>query len=305
MAASEAVAADRAGLRSGGSVSAKRASYLTPALLAAGLLGGCSNSRERAPLVCVGNCGGPTNVRIGAPTTPGGGGESGENPGAGGDGSGKTVTLTGDVGLLLDNGRFDMAEKFLDPATIKSTNADGRTASDAWNGMDPFTVQELPEGSVSWLLVTPQTAGTDAAVTLEPVLAERPDSKGFVSADLQLVRDSNIETIFDLLTVPTQRNAKAAQIVLILTERGAGSGLTRLAGITVKATSAETISYSTNGGYSSVATQTDSSGVAVLLNVPAGGWPGSLVSVQLSGVKKGGGEVRAIGGAVSLVTVVL
>jgi hypothetical protein len=287
-------------------VSVQRAFGATPALLAAVLVGGCANSQERPrPIVCEGHCGSPANVRIGAPTMPGGGGESGETPGAGGGSSDETVTLTGKVELLLDNGRFDTGEIFADPATIKSTNAEGRTASDSWNGQDPFTVKELPGGGVSWLLVTPQSAGTDASITLEPVVVDRPDSKGFVTADLGLVRDSNIETIFTLLSVPTQRDQKAAQVILRLTERGAGSGLTPITGVTVKAASAETITYSTNGGYSSAATQTDSTGVAILLNVPAGGWPGSLVSVQFSGAKTGGAEVRAVGGAVSLVTIVL
>jgi len=239
---------------------------------------------------------------------PGGGGDSGDNPGAGGEGSSsKTVSLTGIVQLLFDNGRFDSGDLFTFPANIKSTRADGRTGSDTWLGMDAsdrFTVEDLPAPSTVWLLVTPQT-GVDAEVTLEPVVTAGADAKGFVTADLGVVRESTIATVFDLLSVPLQRDTRAAQVIVLLRARGAGSGLTPLSGITVKATSAEGVSYGASGSYSDVATTTDASGVAVLLNVPAGGWPGSLVSVQFSGAKSGGAEVRAIGGAVSLVTVVL
>jgi len=244
-------------------------------------------------------------VGVGLPTSPGGGGDSGENPGAGGESSSKTVSLTGNVQLLFDNGRFDTGELLTDAATIKSTRADGRPTSDTWTGTPPFTVEDLPAQTTVWLLVTPQTAGADAAVTLEPVVTGGANAKGFVTADLGVVRESTIDTIFDLLSVPLQRDTRAAQVVLLLRARGAGSGLTPRAGVTVKATSAGGISYGASGSYSDVATATDATGVAVLLNVPAGGWPGSLVSVQFSGAKSGGAEVRAIGGAVSLVTVVL
>jgi hypothetical protein len=287
-------------------VSAKRALGATPALLAVILAGACAKSEERPPPpVCAGECGRPTNVRIGVPTSPGGGGESGEVPGDGGENSSDTVTLTGNVQLLFDNGRFDTGEIFGDAAVIKSTRADGQTSSDTWTGTPPYTVEELPAQSTVWLLVTPQTAGADAEVTLEPVLTEHADAKGFVTADLGIVRESNIETLFDLLSVPIQRDASAAQVVLRLVARGAGSGLTPLSGVIVKATSAEGITYGASGSYSDVATATDTTGVAVLLNVPAGGWPGALVSVQFSGAKTGGAEVRAVGGAVSLVTLLL
>lgn len=287
-------------------MSARWGFVATPALMVGAIVGACGTSGERPPpTVCAGECGGPTTVRIGVPTSPGGGGESGETPGAGGGSSSETVTLTGNVQLLFDNGRFDTGEIFNDEAAIKSTRADGKTANEIWNGTPPYTVEQLPAESTAWLLVTPQTAGADAEVTLEPVLTEHADAKGFVTADLGVVRESNIETLFDVLSVPIQRDTRAAQVVLRLVARGAGSGLTPLSGVTVKATSAEGITYGASGGYSDVATETDATGVAVLLNVPAGGWPGSLVSVQFSGKKTGGAEVRAVGGAVSLVTLLL
>jgi len=287
-------------------VSAIRALVSFPALAAALLAGGCENQGERPPPpTCLGNCGGPASISIGAPTTPGGGGESGEEPAQGGAGNDETVALQGNVQLLFDNGRFDSGEVLTDAASIKSTRADGRTATDTWNGKDAFKVSDLPADATVWLLVTPQTAGADAAVTLEPVLTQHPNAQGVVNADLGVVRESNIDTVFDLLSVPVQRDARAAQVVLRLTSRSAGSGLTPLSGVTVKSSSAASISYSTGGGYSDVATATDATGVAVLLNCPAGGWPGALVNVEFSGAKSGGAQIRAVTGAVSLVTIAL
>jgi len=286
-------------------MSAPRAFRWAPALAAALLAGGCQNQGERPPPpTCVG-CGGPAGISIGFPTTPGGGGDSGEEPEQGGASNSETVTLQGEVQLLFDNGRFDSGEVLTDAASIKSTRADGRTSTDTWNGKDAFTVADLPADSTSWLLVTPQTAGADAAVTLEPVLTQHANSQGVVNADLGVVRESNIDTIFDLLSVPVQRDSRAAQVVLRLTSRSAGSGLTPLSGVSVKSSSAESIAYSTGGGYSDVATETDSTGVAVLLNCPAGGWPGALVNIEFSGAKSGGAQVRAVTGAVSLVTIAL
>ncbi|HEX5101980.1 MAG TPA: hypothetical protein VFV94_20870 [Polyangiaceae bacterium] len=283
-----------------------RAFGLAPALAGALLAAGCQNQGERPPPpTCVGNCGGPANISVGFPTTPGGGGESGEEPEQGGASNGETVTLEGNVQLLFDNGRFDSGEVLTDAASIKSTRADGRTATDTWNGMDAFEIDELPADTTSWLLVTPQTAGADAAATLEPVLTQHANAQGVVNADLGVVRESNIDTVFDLLSVPVQRDSRAAQVVLRLTSRSAGSGLTPLAGVTVQSSSAESISYATGGGYSDVATATDATGVAVLLNCPAGGWPGALVNIEFTGAKTGGTQVRAVTGAVSLVTIAL
>jgi hypothetical protein len=287
-------------------MSALRAFGLAPALAWGLLTAGCQNQGERpVPPTCVGNCGRPASISIGAPTSPGGGGESGDEPAQGGASSSKTVTLEGNVQLLIDNGRFDTGELFTDTAAIKSTRADGRTATNGWNGINHFSIEDLPADATSWLLVTPELAGADAAVTLEPVLTQHPNAQGVVNADLGVVRESNIDAVFDLLSVPLQRDVRAAQVVLLLKARGAGSGLTPLSGVTVKSANAVGVSYATSGGYSDVATETDSTGAAILLNCPAGSWPGGLVNVELSGAKTGGAQVRAVGGAISLVTIVL
>lgn len=265
---------------------------------------GCVDDSDRPPPpVCAGDCGRPPQGGTGLPSS---GGAGSEDEGEGGAPSSETVSLTGNVELLFDNGRFDTGEIFTDAAEVRTTRADGKVTTAAWNGVDPFSLQGLPVDDAVWLLVTPPNAkANDAVPTFEPVVTTHPDAAGRVAADLGLVRDSTIDGIFTALSVPVQRDNNLAQVVLKLVERGGGSGLTPLTGVSVHADAAAGVSYAVSGGYSDVATATDTTGVAVVLNVPAAKWPGALVSVQFSGQKTGGAQVRAVTGAVSLVTLVL
>src|SRR6185369_12095303 len=104
---------------------------------------------------------------------------------AGGDSNG-TVALTGDVLLLLDNGRFDSGPPFLIPAQIKTTRANGKAVSELWDGTgtDPFLIEDLPAKQTSWLFVTPENAqANDSVPTLEPVVTEPADARGRVTAN--------------------------------------------------------------------------------------------------------------------------
>ncbi len=236
-------------------------------------------------------------VGVGVPS------DGGAGPGEGGEGGaadGELVTLTGNVQLLFDNGRFDSGEVFADNATLESSRADGKLLKAAWNGNDPFSLAGLPADEVSWILITPASTANDAEVTYEPVVADRVDAAGRMETDVALARRSNLETIFDNLSTPLQRDDNAAQIVLRFENKQGGA----LTGITVKATAAAAIAYSVSGGYSDLAVETDGTGVAVLLNVPGAKFPGAVVNLQVSGAKTGGSRVLAVSGAVTLVTLV-
>jgi len=237
---------------------------------------------------------------------PSNGGAGSEDEADGGAAATDTVSLTGQVQLLFDNGRFDTGEIFTDAAEVRTTRADGKAVTSAWNGVDPYLLQSLPAEDTVWLLVTPPNGqANDAVPTFEPVVTTHPDAAGRVNADLGLVRDSTLDGIFSTLSLPLQRDERLAQVVLKLVERSGGSGLTPVVGVSVHADAAADVSYAVSGGYSDVATETDATGVAVVLNVAAAKWPGALVSVQFSGRKTGGAQVRAVTGAVSLVTLVL
>ncbi len=267
--------------------------------LSAALAVSCTSDGERpAPIVCSGDCGSPGGVRTGFPSDPS---DGGAGPGGGGSDSGETVGLTGDVLLLLDNGRFDSGAPLSDTAEVKTTAADGGTVTDDWNGVDPFELAKLEADTSVWLLVTPR-AGSEAAVTFEPVVTVDPDPQGRINANLAVVREDTIDEIFSVLSAPLQRDAGAAQVVLRLVQRGGGSGVVPIPGVVVQASGAEAVVYGVNGGYSDVSTETDGTGVVVLLNVPAAAWPGAIVNLHFSGAKTGGAKVLAVNDAVSLVT---
>jgi hypothetical protein len=205
--------------------------------------------------------------------------------------------------LVLDNGRFDNVQPFTGSVAINTTDADGKPSVGTWNAMNsqPFALANLPAKDVAWILVTPDNgAALDALPTFEPVATSPVNAMGQVTADLALVRDSNIETIFDTLSLPVQRDTSAAQVVLRITRKGSTAGVP---GVTVRAVAAAAVVYGANSGYSDVATTTDATGVVVLLNVPAAKYPGALVSVQMSGALSGGAQVRAVSGAATLATV--
>ncbi len=172
-----------------------------------------------------------------------------------------------------------------------------------WNGLPPYLLDNVAANTTAWVLVTPQNPqADDAAITLEPVVTKGANALGQIQADLGIVRDSTIEGFFDVLSMPLQRDLNAAQIVLRLTQRSGGGAFT---GVGVHATTAADVIYGVNGGYSDVETVTDATGIAVLLNVPAAAYPGALVAVTFSGAASGGAQVRAVSGAVSLVTLAL
>jgi hypothetical protein len=104
-----------------------------------------------------------------------------------------------------------------------------------------------------------------------------------------------IDTILAILTVPVLRDESKA-ILILEVSRPDG---TPLPGVTVTAPTAETIVYGASGTFTDDATQTDSSGLVLLVNVPSSVWPGTLVGVTFTGALQGGADVRAITGAVT------
>jgi hypothetical protein len=152
----------------------------------------------------------------------------------------------------------------------------------------------VKRSDVVWLLATPPDLGP-ALPTLGPLDTTQPNTEGVVTADLVVIGRDIIDTILGLLTVPTERDASRGMILLRVTdERGAP-----LEGVTAIAPNAEVVVYGDGGTFSDASTETDSSGLVLLANVPAGSWPGSLVGVTFAGALEGGIDVRSVTGAVT------
>jgi len=249
----------------------------------------CADPPDRTPATCV-DCGFSVGSGVGIPSSGGSGGE-----GAGGSGAtaGEAVTLTGDV-LLLDDFAFESGPLFPELTAIRVEGESGASVVGSWNGVDPFLIENVQFGAEVWLLATPPPNGLGLP-TLGPLDTSEPNIEGVVTADVAVVSQGVIDTIFALLTVPVMRNEEQAVVLLGITDSDGDP----LAGVTVTAREAEVVVYGANGTFSDLPTATDSSGLLVLGNVPASNWPGSLVAVTFSGELEGGVNVPVVTGGVT------
>jgi hypothetical protein len=251
---------------------------------------GCGEATERDPATCM-KCGVYTGGGVGMPGSGGGAGT-----GSSGAGAGATtgVTLTGNV-ILLDDFAVKSGPRFDVPATIRAEAKAGGSVTANWNGTDTFVLEDVLSAPLAWASVTPTPSGSEGLPTLAPVNTSRPGANGSVTQNLAVVSRTQIDTILDVLTVPTVRDPSKA--ILVLEVRKTDS--TPLAGVTVTAPGAETVVYGAGGTFTDDATQTDNTGTVLLVNVPASAWPGTLVGVTFTGALEGGADVRAITGAVT------
>lgn len=262
-------------------------------LLFLALAPGCSEPTERTPATCQG-CGIVTGGGIGVPTGTGGGAGTG-NAQAGMAGARAGVTLTGNVLLLNDFSLQSGPLLIDDPVTLKAQAKGGGSVTGTWDGLAPYELVNVLSDPLVWVSLTPTNVVTQALPTLSPVDTTQPTANGRVMVDLAVIDRTLVDTILDILTVPVLRDESKAILILEVT-RGDG---TPLPGVTVTAPTAETIVYGAAGTFTDDETQTDNSGLVLLVNVPASAWPGTLVGVTFSGALEGGADVRALTGTVT------
>jgi hypothetical protein len=210
-------------------------------------------------------------------------------------GAASGVTLTGNV-LLLDDFSFQSGPLLIDDAvTLRAQARGGGSVTGTWDGLDPYELANVLSEPLVWVSLTPTSSATQGLPTLGPVNTTSPDSRGRVTVDLAVVDRTVVDTILAILTLPVLRDESKA-ILILEVSRPDG---TPLPGVTVTAPTAETIVYGASGTFTDDATQTDSSGLVLLVNVPSSVWPGTLVGVTFTGALQGGADVRAITGAVT------
>jgi hypothetical protein len=257
--------------------------------LALGFGASCGEQVEKPPPVtCSGRgCGGPIH-RPPVTHVPPGDGEGG----AGGSPSGgdEAVRLLGDV-LLLDDIPALAASRFVEPAELRIEGRSGDVTG-RYLGTDPFSLDGVASAQTTWAQVTPGPG--DALLTLSPVDTSRPNDAGEVETSLTVVRESELDRAFSVISSPVSRNPGAAQLVLVVQRGGRGAS-----GASVIARAAEAVIYVDNGGFSDIVTTTDGSGIVVLANVPADSWPGSGVTVTLTGTVTGIWDLRVVRGGVT------
>jgi hypothetical protein len=205
--------------------------------------------------------------------------------------------LRGTVVDLVDDG-FVTSIPFGNSATIEAQSTTGALISATWNGRDPFLLAGVEAAVPAWISVRP-TSGAANLRTLHPV-ATNIDR----SVDLGVVRADTIDEMFAILSLPARRLEGAAQVVLAFTQSSA-STTSGVVGVRVTLPNSEFIAYRSGATWSSEALGTDSSGLAVLGNVPAVAFPGTNKRVLLDGSSSGFIDVRVVADAVSLVAVPL
>jgi len=165
-----------------------------------------------------------------------------------------------------------------------------------WNGIDPFSIDGVKRGPTIWAQATPGPG--DALRTLQPIDTSVPNAAGVVQTELTIVRASELDVAFSVLALPVTREEARAQLVLVALSQNRPA-----AGVSVLAPAAEVVIYVDNGGFTDTATTTDNSGIFLLANVPSVAWPGSGVTVTLSGAVSGRWDLRAVSGTVTFAAV--
>ena len=249
---------------------------------------GCTPQAEKPdPITCRGRCAPINPPIIGHVSGPGGGGSGG----AGGDsGSDEAVRLLGTVVLLNDITAL-AASPLTEPADLlvegRSGDVNGR-----YDGNDLFSLDGVQRAPTTWAQVTPGPG--DTLRTLQPIDTSRPNEADELSTTLTVVRASELDRAFSVISLPVVPNPSAGQAVLVVQKDGKPA-----AGVRVFAPAAEVVIYVDNGGFSDTVTATDGSGIVVLANVPATSWPGTGVPVTLSEAVKGRWDVRVVSGGVT------
>jgi hypothetical protein len=223
---------------------------------------------------------------VGPPDDGGSGGESGEDDSA--------VRLQGDV-RVLDSIAALEASTWPDSVELlvegRSQDVMGR-----WNGSDPFLLDGVKRGPTIWAQASPGPG--DALRTLQPIDTTVANPSGVVETSLTIVRASELDVAFSVLALPITRDEARAQLVVVALSQGRAA-----AGVSVRADAADVVIYVDNGGFTDTATSTDGSGIFLLANVPAVAWPGSGVTVTLSGSVSGRWDLRAVSGGVTFAAV--
>ena len=268
-------------------VTATRAFFRAFAFGSLALFLACEEQKEEPPpITCQGRCGLVEPPVIGGAPTPG------DDAGAGGDSGGtdEPVRLTGDVLFLHDLSGLG-ASVLSEPAELL-VEGSMRDVMGRFNGIDPFSLDGVQRATTTWALATPGPGG--ALATLQPVNTSQPNDDGVVDTSLTVMSESEIDTAYAVISMPIARDVTRAQAVLVVRK-----DKRPVADVRVTTGSTETVIYADSGGFSDTVTATDPTGIVLLANLSASAWPGSGVTVTLTGAVVGRWDLRVVSGAVT------
>lgn len=199
------------------------------------------------------------------------------------------VSLAGSLALLSSDD-FVTAQPFTGTADITAEAPGGGTASATYNGQS-FNIDGVLVGPSVWFSVTPTGNAGDALPTLEPW-----DTTSAGSVVLRLVRSSVIDQIFNVVTLPPQRDASRGQVVLHFVDQSGKA----VSGVSITQSQSAGVIYDAGGTWSDTAASTGTAGFAIVVNA----FPGFRQRIDLdTGAKLVYIEVQVAAGTVTLTDV--
>jgi len=170
-----------------------------------------------------------------------------------------SVSLAGSVSLLASDD-FVTVQAFSGTADITAEAPGGGGASASYNGQS-FNIDDVRVGPSVWFSVTPTSNTGDALPTLEPWDTTSP---GYVV--LRMVRSSVIDQIFNVVTLPPQRDATRGQVVLHFVNASGNA----VGGVGITQSPGTGVIYDAAGTWSDTAAGTGAAGFAIVVNAVPG-----------------------------------
>lgn len=266
---------------------AARTLFLAASLAAACALG-CQESDSRPPFS--GSCSVPDAGCAPFPPVGGGGARDGGADGRADSGGNPLAELVGTVVVLGDD--FSSKLKFPGTATIHAEARRGGYVSTGFDGENWFRLGGVRVAEKNWVGVKPAIANGPVLTTLQTL-----DTRSDGSVELVAIQAEALDFIYQLVTLPTQRQPGSGQVVVSFVDAAAPD--TPVEGITVNIDGAETVIYDADGSYTDVTASTGGAGTALLVNIPAATFPGSVHNLAWSGGAAGFEEIRIAADAVT------
>jgi hypothetical protein len=190
----------------------------------------------------------------------------------------------------------DFSTKFPFPgsATIHAEARRGGYVSTGFDGDNSFRLGGIRVAERTWVGVKPAAANGPVLPTLQAL-----DTRSDVSVELAAIQAEALDFIYQLITLPTQRQPGSGQVVVFFVDNAAQD--TPVEGLTVHIDGAETVIYDADGSYTDVTTGTGSAGTALVVNIPAETFPGTVHNLAWSGAAAGFQEIQIAADSVTFV----
>ena len=244
----------------------------------AGCVGGEDEHPPRASQ-CEGTCA-PTIVTVGSGT--------GSDGAAGAPAA--EITLSGDLSMFLDD-TFDPGNQalFSGGATVTALGADGDVIDAEYDGVS-FSLSGIVAVEDTKVLAAPTVGGALPLPTLHTV-----DTRRSRQVTLSLVSSDALFRVFNSISSPALLDSDRAQLVLEFVD----SSSDPVAGVRLGVAQAEFVAYAAGFDWADDGLGTDENGLVVAGNIPAASFPGTVVTVELTGSVALRRQITLVRGAVT------